>query len=70
MCISPDDYYIACNQHRFCTCADNRQYTRAFNMIREGCSLRDLALVTWMLSDETYSFAQVLEILGRYERQN
>ena len=49
--ISAEALYSLCIRHRWFTCGTNRQYAELFNMLRDGASLDELALVIWICSD-------------------
>ena len=41
-----------CIKNNWFTCGSNRQYTRLFDMARDGANVHDLTLIIWLCSDD------------------
>jgi len=47
-----EDVRALCIEHRWFTNGDNEQFEKLYDMIREGASLDEVALVIWICSTE------------------
>lgn len=43
--------YSMCNTKRYFTCGSGEQYSKMFEMAKDGASAHDIALVIWICSD-------------------
>ena len=54
-------YYECCVRHNFFTCGGNSSYNKVFNLIRNGATLNDIALATYVCS-EGYTLEEIKKI--------
>lgn len=58
------DLYELCVSNNWFTCGSNRQYNKMFELSEQGISLKELARIIWLCSDETiHTQASIYNIL-------
>lgn len=55
-------YRACCIKHNLFSAGTNEQYAKVCEMMREGITLHDLALVTWLCSSDV-TLGQVKDLL-------
>lgn len=60
--------YSLCNKHNWFTGGTNTQYNRMFDMVRQGKSTHDIAVVIWICSDGKDKIGAIERILKENER--
>lgn len=50
--LSNQELYDLCNRYSFFTAGTNGQYEKLFDANRTGASLRDLAIMIWLCSED------------------
>ena len=60
--------YNLCNRNSWFTYGTNSQYNRMFEMVRQGKSIHDIAVVIWICSDGSDKIGTIERILKENER--
>ena len=61
--IDSENMYRLCNQHKWFTAGSNEQYEKLFQLVDDGATPDQLALVIWVCSDG-FTYKEILKELA------